>query len=280
MIFAHVFENDWLGILPEGFLSVTILGLLVAGVILSTSAPMGFPLMVVPMIYLSVWALLVTVLLVLHTPFEMVAFYNVFVVDALAGLLKLGILGGATAALLMSTTYVRTHMVNIFEYGILILLASLAMLFLVSSYDFLSMYLAIEMQALCFYVLAGCKRNSEFSTEAGLKYFLLGAFSSGLLLFGMSLVYGCTGLTNVEDVAKLLVGIEAETEVHALTGSDEFEAAGMHPIHQLADGRRLVAIGHRIDNARLARPLGQSRAAHYVGFHVHHDDMFASIDGR
>ena len=217
MIFAHVFENDWLGILPEGFLAVTILGLLVAGVILSTSAPMGFPLMVVPMIYLSVWALLVTVLLVLHTPFEMVAFYNVFVVDALAGLLKLGILGGATAALLMSTTYVRTHMVNIFEYGILILLASLAMLFLVSSYDFLSMYLAIEMQALCFYVLAGCKRNSEFSTEAGLKYFLLGAFSSGLLLFGMSLVYGCTGLTNVEDVAKLLVGIEAETEVHALT---------------------------------------------------------------
>jgi hypothetical protein len=74
MIFAHVFENDWLGILPEGFLAVTILGLLVAGVILSTSAPMGFPLMVVPMIYLSVWALLVTVLLVLHTPFEMVAF--------------------------------------------------------------------------------------------------------------------------------------------------------------------------------------------------------------
>ena len=89
MIFAHVFENDLLGILPESFLAVAILGLLVAGVILSTSAPMGFPLMVVPMIYLSVWALLVTVLLVFHTPFEMVAFYNVFVVDALAGLLKL-----------------------------------------------------------------------------------------------------------------------------------------------------------------------------------------------
>ena len=80
------------------------------------------------------------------------------------------------------------------------------MLFLVSSADFISMYLAIELQSLCFYVIAAIKRNSEFSTEAGLKYFLLGAFSSGLLLFGCSLIYGFTGVTNFSELAKIFTG--------------------------------------------------------------------------
>lgn len=80
------------------------------------------------------------------------------------------------------------------------------MLFLVSSSDFISMYLAVELQSLCFYVIAAIKRNSEFSTEAGLKYFLLGAFSSGLLLFGCSLIYGFTGVTNFSELAKIFTG--------------------------------------------------------------------------
>jgi len=74
---------------------------------------------------------------------------------------------------------------------------------MISSYDFISMYLTIEMQSLCFYVLASSKRNSEFSTEAGLKYFILGAFSSGILLFGASLIYGFSGITNFEELTKL-----------------------------------------------------------------------------
>jgi len=74
---------------------------------------------------------------------------------------------------------------------------------MISSYDFISMYLTIEMQSLCFYVLACSKRNSEFSTEAGLKYFILGAFSSGILLFGASLIYGFSGITNFEELTKL-----------------------------------------------------------------------------
>ena len=77
------------------------------------------------------------------------------------------------------------------------------MLFLISSADFISMYLAIEMQSLCFYVMAALKRNSEFSTEAGLKYFLLGAFSSGLLLFGCSLIYGFTGCTEFAQLVEI-----------------------------------------------------------------------------
>ena len=65
------------------------------------------------------------------------------------------------------------------------------------------MYLAIELQSLCFYVLAAFKRNSEFSTEAGLKYFVLGAFSSGVLLFGCSLIYGFTGITHFSELTKI-----------------------------------------------------------------------------
>jgi proton-translocating NADH-quinone oxidoreductase chain N len=80
------------------------------------------------------------------------------------------------------------------------------MLFMISAYDLIAIYLAIELQSLCFYVIAASKRTSEFSTEAGLKYFLLGAFSSGILLFGCSMIYGFTGVTNCEQLAKLFTG--------------------------------------------------------------------------
>lgn len=81
------------------------------------------------------------------------------------------------------------------------MLAIVAMLFVSCSYDLLAMYLAIEFQSIAFYILASFKRTSEFSTEAGLKYFVLGAFSSALLLLGISLLYGTTGLTNFGDLS-------------------------------------------------------------------------------
>jgi NADH:ubiquinone oxidoreductase subunit 2 (subunit N) len=96
-----------------------------------------------------------------------------------------------------------------FESIILILMSTCSMLFMISAFDLIAMYLAIELQSLCFYVLAASKRNSEFSTEAGLKYFILGAFSSGILLFGCSLIYGFTGVTNLEELAKIFCADDA-----------------------------------------------------------------------
>jgi len=81
------------------------------------------------------------------------------------------------------------------------------MLLISSSFDFLVLYLSIEFQSIAFYILASFKRTSEFSTEAGLKYFVLGAFSSALLLLGISLLYGTTGLTNFGDLSKFFLGI-------------------------------------------------------------------------
>jgi NADH-quinone oxidoreductase subunit N len=109
----------------------------------------------------------------------------------------------ALASILISLDYIRNQKINSYEYFILILFSTLSMLLIISSYDLISMYLAIEFQSLSFYVLAASQRDNEFSTEAGLKYFILGALSSGLLLFGESIIYGFTGITNFEELAKL-----------------------------------------------------------------------------
>jgi len=119
---------------------------------------------------------------------------------------------------LISLKYLEYNKVNSFEFFILIILATLGMFCLVSTNDFLVLYMSIELMSLSFYILAAYKRNSEFSGEAGLKYFILGAFSSGLLLFGISMIYGFTGLTNFEELSKLLTGIHSLTDSIAYNG--------------------------------------------------------------
>jgi proton-translocating NADH-quinone oxidoreductase chain N len=110
--------------------------------------------------------------------------------------------------ILMCFDYFEQERFNAFEFIVLILLSTCSMLFMISAYDLIAMYLAIELQSLCFYVIAASKRNSEFSTEAGLKYLILGAFSSGILLFGCSMIYGSTGVTHFDQLAEILTGYE------------------------------------------------------------------------
>jgi NADH-quinone oxidoreductase subunit N len=111
----------------------------------------------------------------------------------------------ATAAILwLGRDYVKKDSVDDFEYVLLVLLAVIGLLVMVTCNDLLVIYLGIELQSLCLYVLACLKRHSRYSTEAGLKYFILGAFSSCILLFGMSLFYGFTGITNLSDMEFLL----------------------------------------------------------------------------
>ena len=124
-------------------------------------------------------------------------------IDDLTILVRTLILVSALASTLISFSFIEGQRINSFEYILLILFSTLSMLPVTSSYDLISMYLAIELQTLSFYVLAAFRRNNEFSTEAGLKYFVLGALSSGLLLFGESIIYGSTGITNFEELTKL-----------------------------------------------------------------------------
>jgi NADH-quinone oxidoreductase subunit N len=140
----------------------------------------------------------------------MLVYQNTFIFDLLTANVKQILLSSTICCLFIFEDNLIRQQINNFEYFILILCAVLGLLFLISSYDLISLYLAIEMQSLCLYVLAASKKNSSFSTEAGLKYFLLGSFSSALLLFGMSILYGCTGTTNFENFTLLLSGVDLD----------------------------------------------------------------------
>ena len=213
MTFLQLFENNFSTAFPELFLVLSIYLLLVYGVVFSTSLAQNLPVMTRTMGWLSILTLAITCLLVAFNPIEELSLFNgVLYHDFFTRWVKTFILLAAIACLLASFGYLKKERVNAFEYFILFLIATLGMIFIVSSNDLISMYLAIEMQSLCLYVLAAFKKNSAFSTEAGLKYFILGAFSSGLLLFGSSLIYGFTGTTNFEELAILCTGLQGSSQ--------------------------------------------------------------------
>lgn len=202
-----LFDMDFQAILPELFLVTASVFLLVYGVIWSTSKEKNYPLISTNLSWLSLFTLLLTFLLLVNNPVQnALLLYNTLLVDDFTMFLKGLILCSSFFCILMSLDYIKQESLNPFEFILLVLLSTCSMLFLVSSADLISLYLAIELQSLCFYVLAAMKRNSEFSTEAGLKYFLLGAFSSGLLLFGCSLIYGFTGATNFSELGRIFTG--------------------------------------------------------------------------
>ncbi len=131
-----------------------------------------------------------------------VLFGGSFVVDDYARFLKLLTLTGSGGALLLSLNYLRVEKQQKFEYGVLFLLSTLGMMMLISAADLIALYLGLELMSLPLYVVAASNRDNVRSTEAGLKYFVLGALSSGMLLYGASLIYGFTGTVNFTGIAK------------------------------------------------------------------------------
>jgi NADH-quinone oxidoreductase subunit N len=129
------------------------------------------------------------------------AFGGSFVIDGFARFLKILAFGACAAAILMSLNYLSTERQR-FEYSILILLSATGMGMLISAADLIALYLGLELMSLSLYVLAAYSRDSVRATEAGLKYFVLGALSSGMLLYGCSLIYGFTGTVSFAGIAK------------------------------------------------------------------------------
>nr|YP_010455066.1 NADH dehydrogenase subunit 2 [Vischeria punctata]UUA03902.1 NADH dehydrogenase subunit 2 [Vischeria punctata] len=206
MSFSTMFAGDIEVFLSEVFLGFTILGILVYGVLLSTSLTYKYPLIHKNIYILSCYILLLTGILSLCNPVNYVLiFQKNFICDDLGKISKLVIIGSSILTLIITQSYIKTHKINNYEYFLLILLSVFGLNLLISSNDFLSAYLAIELQALSFYVLASFQRKSIFSAEAGLKYFILGGFSSGLVLYGFSLVYGATGTTNLYILSLLCI---------------------------------------------------------------------------
>jgi NADH-quinone oxidoreductase subunit N len=125
-----------------------------------------------------------------------------FVVDDYARFLKLLAIIGSAGALTLSLDYLSVDRQQKFEYGVLFLLSALGMMMLISAGDLIALYLGLELMSLPLYVVAASNRDSVRSTEAGLKYFVLGALSSGMLLYGASLIYGFTGTVSFPGIAK------------------------------------------------------------------------------
>ncbi len=154
---------------------------------------------------LALGALAITALLVFRAP-DGTLFGGVFVMDALARVMKLLVLFASAIAIIMSVHFMKWERAERFEYPVLILLAVLGMMVMISSGGLIAMYLGLELQSLALYVLAAMHRESPRSAEAGLKYFVLGAVASGLMLYGASLVYGFVGATSFAAIAEALKG--------------------------------------------------------------------------
>jgi len=129
------------------------------------------------------------------------------IVDGFSEWMKILILSGLTASLLLSVSWLKENDMLKFEYPLLVLFSGIGMLLMVSANNLLSLYVSLELSSLCLYVLAAINRDNLFSTEAGLKYFILGALSSGLLLFGMSLVYGYSGTLSYVGISEFLMSV-------------------------------------------------------------------------
>jgi len=183
---------------PEIFVSLTVMFLLILGVFIKNSSNLIHNL--------SMIFLFITGILILNNPLEtnITLFNGSYIIDNLSSYMKaLTILGGVVV-LSISKKYLKISNIFLIEYPILILSSILGMMVMISSNDLIVFYVGLELQSLALYVLASFNRNQLKSSESGLKYFVLSALSSGLLLYGCSLIYGFSGSTNFNIVAQTI----------------------------------------------------------------------------
>ena len=145
-------------------------------------------------------------------------FDGAYVADGATRFLKVLVLVGAALALLLTFDDFGRAKIFLFEYPVLVLLATLGMLMMVSANDLIALYLGLELQSLALYVVAAFNRDDVKSSEAGLKYFVLGALSSGILLYGASMLYGVTGSTGYEAIAAAVKADGMSTNLGLITG--------------------------------------------------------------
>ena len=204
-------------VLPEIFLSLSIMFLLIFGVFKKNSFYLNHNL--------SLLVLLITAVITFN---ETISINNEFlfsksiIIDPLSSLMKIVTLLAAFIVLAVSTNYLKIFNIFKIEYSILILSSVLGMMIMISSNDLIVFYMGLELQSLALYVLATFNRDNLKSSEAGLKYFVLSALSSGLLLYGCSLIYGFSGSTNFE-----VISTQLNSKEYALTFGIVFILVGL-----------------------------------------------------
>jgi len=189
-------STDLLVLLPECLLALAAMSLLMIGALSRHGSFRAVLVAAVCALAVAAWFV--------HAPLTAAttAFHGAFVADGFARFAKLLVLLGSALTLLMSREFLERENIASFEFAVLVLLATVGMLFMVSAANFIALYLGFELQSLSLYVLAALNRDSLRSSEAGLKYFLLGALSSGMMLYGISFIYGFAGTTSFAAVAQ------------------------------------------------------------------------------
>ena len=171
-----------------------------------------------PLTYVAVLILGIAGWAVLKAPAEtVIAFDGLYIADSFSAFLKVLILAAAAASMLLALPYLGESRTGRFEYPVLLMLATLGMTMMVSANDLLSLYVGLELQSLAAYVLAAFHRGEAKSSEAGLKYFVLGALASGILLYGITLVYGFAGATSF-DAIQVVLAADGERSLGVLIG--------------------------------------------------------------
>ena len=197
--------NSLYFLLPEIFIFIMSVILLMTGLFVKKIKIIN---------YIAILSIVIAVVIILNQSFQSIL-QNSFIIDEFSKIFKVMILIGSASSLVMFFSSKEDQHINFYEFPILILFSTIGMMVMVSSNDLLLMFIGLELQSLGLYVLAALNRNSLLSSEAGIKYFILGALSSGLLLFGISYIYGFTGNTNFnliavnysEDSLGLIIGI-------------------------------------------------------------------------
>ncbi len=204
-------------ILPEIFISLSIMFLLVLGVFKKNSSKIVYNI--------SLLVLLFSIIISLNETYSIdriTLFNDSIVIDYMSSLMKIITLVSAFFVLVISPSYLKTFKIFKIEYPVLILSSVLGMMVMISSNDLMVFYMGLELQSLALYVLATFNRDQLKSSEAGLKYFVLSALSSGLLLYGCSLVYGFSGSTNFD-----IISYQLNSNEYALTFGIVFILVGL-----------------------------------------------------
>ena len=191
-------QADLLVLLPELILALGAMALLLAGAIGGEKTASAISWGAIALLAV---AGAVTILVV---PSQASAFHGAFVADGFARFAKILVLIGAALSILLADEFFERIALSRFELPVLMLIATLGMMLMVSASSFLSLYMGLELQSLALYVLAAFNRDNLKSSEAGLKYFVLGALSSGMMLYGISLIYGFTGSVQFSTIAGVI----------------------------------------------------------------------------
>ena len=196
--------------LPEIILAVGAMALLMFGAFQADSEETGAMTS-----WLAIGLLVVAGIVMVLNPYVSTGLFNdAFVIDRFTRFMKVLVLIGSAGALLLSFQPFDELKLMKFEYPVLVLLATVGMLMMISANDLIALYIGLELQSLALYVLAAFRRDSVRSSEAGLKYFVLGALSSGMLLYGASLIYGFSGSTSFPVIA----GVVQNSNVGVIVG--------------------------------------------------------------